>query len=56
MRNVKLKMSINVPKNVTNEDIMKMLNFQFLGHAIQNEDIEKFPHECIDVEDYEIVK
>jgi len=44
-----VRLDINVPENVTTEELEKFLSFKFLGHSVKDSVLSKFKHEELDV-------
>ncbi len=50
----KITLHVNVPVDVSVQELREMVLFKFLGHSIDSETASKFKHEEFDVEDFEI--
>ncbi|WP_156150904.1 MULTISPECIES: hypothetical protein [Pseudoalteromonas] len=50
----KIILNVDVPENVSAQELEEMALFKFMGHAIDSEVASKFKHEEFDVIDFEI--
>lgn len=50
----RVTLEINLPDNVSEEELAHFLNFKFLGHGGDGDVLSKFQYEELDVEDYKI--
>lgn len=53
---MKIILEINKPENVTDDEVMLMALFMFMGHSITDDIASKFKYEEFDVLDVQIVR